>query len=107
MKVSELHDTQLDHWVARGKELELKQGDDGLWYYQPGHNLPPRRWNPSRYWSQGGPLIEQYHIDLNWDTEGNQQWSASIEPDILAQGKDVLEAAMRAYVMLMFGEEVH
>lgn len=107
MKVSELQDAQLDHWVARGKELEHQQGEDGHWYYQPGHNLPPRRWNPTRYWSQGGPLIEQYHIDLNWDTEGGQEWSASIDPDILAQGKTVLEAAMRAYVMLMFGEEVH
>ena len=107
MKVAELSEQQLDQWVARGRELALSTGEDGLWYYSPGHNLPPRRWNPTRYWSQGGPLIEQYHIDLNWDTEGNQEWAASIDPDILAQGKTVLEAAMRAYVTLMFGEEVH
>ncbi len=107
MKVSELTNPQLDHWVARGLELELVTGEDGHEYYHPGHNLPPRRWNPSRYWSQGGPLLEQYHIDLNWDTEGSQQWSASIDPDILAEGRTVLEAAMRAFVMLMFGDEVH
>lgn len=107
MKVSELQDDELNHWVARGKELTLQQGEDGHWYYLPGHKLPPRRWHPIGYWSQGGPLIEQYHIDLNWDTEGGQEWSASIDPDILTQGKTVLEAAMRAYVILMFGEEVH
>lgn len=107
MKVSELHAERLDYWVAQGKALEAFSGTDGLLYYHPGHNLPPRRWQPTRYWSQGGPLIEQYHIDLNWDTEGDKHWAASIEPDILAQGADVLEAAMRAFVMLKFGDEVN
>lgn len=106
MKVSELTEHQLDQWVAHTRELEIFTAEDGLWYYHPGHNLPPRRWNPTRYWSQGGPLIEQYHIDLNWDTEGSQQWSASIDPDILAEGTTALEAAMRACVTMRFGEEV-
>ena len=106
MLVSELTAEQLDHWVARAQGLESFQGDDGHLYYQPGHNLPPRRWNPTRYWSQGGPIIEQNRIDLNWDTEGTQEWSASIDPDVLAHGQSVLEAAMRAFVTLRFGPQL-
>lgn len=106
MQLHELTVEQLDHWVARAQGLETTTGEDGHLYYSPGHNLPPRRWNPTRYWSQGGPLIEQHHIDLNWDTEGTKEWSASIEPDVLAHGKSLLEAAMRAFVTLRFGEQV-
>ncbi len=106
MQVSELTADQLDLWAARAKGLETFSGDDGHLYYHPGHNLPPRRWNPTRYWSQGGPIIEQQNIDLNWDTEGTQEWSASVDPDVLALGKSVLEAAMRAFVMIKFGDDV-
>lgn len=106
MLVTELTSEQIDHWVARAQGLECFTGEDGLLYYQPGHNLQPRRWNPTNYWSQGGPIIEQQHIDLNWDTEGTREWSASIDPDVLAHGQGVLEAAMRAFVTLKFGEQV-
>lgn len=106
MKVCELEGERLDFWVARARGLTTFHNENGELLYHPGHNLPPRKWNPSRYWSQGGPLLEEHHIDLNWDTEGTREWSASVEPDILVQGSTVLEAAMRAYVMLKFGEEV-
>jgi hypothetical protein len=106
MLISELTPEQLDYWVAQAQGLETFSGDDGHLYYHPGHNLPPRRWNPSRYWSQGGPIIEQQRIDLNWDTEGTTEWSASIDPDVLCHGPNVLEAAMRAFVTLKFGEQV-
>ena len=106
MKVRELEGDRLDFWVARARGLATFNGENGELLYHPGHNLPPRKWNPSRYWSQGGPLLEEHHIDLNWDTEGTREWSASIEPDILAQGRTVLEAAMRAFVILKFGEEI-
>ena len=83
MQTDQLSGDQLDYWVARARGLELMQ-QNGNWLYHPGHNLPPRQWQPTRYWSQGGPIIEELKIDLNWDTEGTQEWSASIEPDILA-----------------------
>jgi hypothetical protein len=107
MKTSELEGVRLDEWVARARGLEIVAGQDGSPHYHPGHNLPPRKWSPSRYWSQGGPLLEEYRIDLNWDTEGTQEWAASCEPDILAHGKTVLEAAMRAVVMARFGDELN
>ncbi len=106
MHISQLPLSELDLWVARARKLETFRGGDGALYYRPGHNLPPRKWNPTRYWSQGGPLIEERHIDLNWDTEGDQRWSASIEPDILIHGDSVLEAAMRAVVAARFGEQL-
>ncbi len=106
MQVSELTLEQLDHWVARARGLEVFGDDQGTLMYHPPHNLPPRKWNPTHFWSQGGPMLEEYRIDLNWDTEGTQEWSASIEPDILAHGQSILEAAMRAVVMKHFGESV-
>ncbi len=106
MLVNELTPEQLDLLVARAQGLEIFNSDDGHLYYHPGHNLPPRRWNPTRYWSQGGPIIEHQQIDLNWDTEGTGEWSASIDPDVLSHGSSVLEAAMRAFVTLKFGEQV-
>ncbi len=102
MQTDQLSGDQLDYWVARARGLELMQ-QNGNWLYHPGHKLPPRQWQPTRYWSQGGPIIEELKIDLNWDTEGTQEWSASIEPDILAHGSSVLEASMRAYVTAVLG----
>jgi hypothetical protein len=107
MKVSDLSLDQLDYWVARARNINAwyPEGTHDLMYVAAA-NLPPRRWQPTRFWSQGGPLIEEAHIDLNWDVEGTSQWSASLEPDILAHGATVLEAAMRAYVHKAFGPEV-
>jgi hypothetical protein len=105
MQAIQLSGEQLDHWVAKARGIPAFH-QNGELQYNPGHNLPPRKWNPTRYWSQGGPIIEEQKIDLNWDTEGTLEWSASIDPDILAHGSSVLEAAMRAYVISVFGPEL-
>lgn len=107
MKFSSLSLDQIDYWVARARGIDVyyPKGSDVLTYVAA-PSLPPRKWNPTRFWSQGGPIIEEARIDLNWDTEGDRAWSASIEPDVLAEGESVLEAAMRAYVISRFGEEV-
>ena len=107
MKVTDLPLEQLDYWVAkaRGIDAYTPEGSADL-YYVAAAALPPRKWNPTRYWSQGGPIIQEMRIDLNWDTEGTGEWSASIDPDVLAQGPTVLEAAMRAYVISRFGDEL-
>jgi hypothetical protein len=104
MKLSELTLEQIDLWVARARGLEIFCDAQGTLMYHPGHNLPPRKWNPTHFWSQGGPIIEAQKIDLNWDIEGTREWSASIDPDILAHGHSVLEAAMRAFIQLKFGD---
>jgi len=107
MKVSELTLDQLDYWVARAKRLDVwyPEGVDYL-VYVAAPSLPPRKWSPTRFWSQGGPIIEEAKVDLNWNTESNGLWSASVDPDILAQGETVLEAAMRAFVESRFGQEI-
>jgi len=107
MHVNELDCDQIDYWVARARGIDI--------WYPPGQHhlvyvaaptLPPTKWTPSRFWSQGGPIIEEMKIDLNWNTESDRQWIASMEPDILAVGKTLLEAAMRAYIHACFGAEV-
>ncbi|MDD3519404.1 MAG: DUF2591 family protein [Chromatiales bacterium] len=107
MQVSELSADQLDYWVARARGIDTyyPEGSNELTYVAA-PSLPPRRWCPTRFWSQGGPIIEEARIDLNWDTEGHKQWSASMEPDVLAQGNTPLEAAMRAFVMARMGTDV-
>jgi hypothetical protein len=107
MKVSELTSDQIDYWVAKARQVNAwyPEGGNEL-FYVAAANVPPRKWKPTRYWSQGGPLIEEARIDLNWDVEGTGEWSASIDPDILARGATALEAAMRAYVQKAFGPEV-
>lgn len=107
MKVTSLTQDQLDFWVAKARSIELSAAPDGKGYlYIPHPSIAPRQWAPTRLWSQGGPIIEEAKIDLNWDWEESAEWTASIEPDINTQGKTVLEAAMSAYVISKLGEEV-
>ncbi len=99
--INHLSRVKLDILVAEALAIEVFYPDeqDKLCYI-PRAGMIAREWSPSRFWSQGGPLIEQYKIDLNWAWEEMQEWTASIEPDINIQGSSVLEAAMRALVCL-------
>lgn len=103
----ELSPQAIDYWVAKARAVEVtRDRQSGVLMYDPGHGFAPRRFSPTIYWSQGGPIIDEAHIDLNWDTEGNQLWAASMEPDILAHGNTALEAAMRVYVIAKLGEQL-
>ena len=107
MKINELALEQLDYWVAKALGISLMSNpDDKGFLYQPHRAVAPRRWAPTRYWSQGGPIIEEARIDLNWDWEQCGEWTASLEPDINAQGATILQAAMRAYVISVFGDDI-
>lgn len=106
MHINDLTLEQLDYWVARAKDMEVESSADG-YTYRAHPSLPPRKWAPSRYWSQGGPIIEEARIDLNWDWEQSSEWTASMEPEINAQGSSALVAAMRAYVLAKVGEELN
>ncbi|MCP3849120.1 MAG: DUF2591 domain-containing protein [Gammaproteobacteria bacterium] len=99
--IKTLSSVKLDILVAEaiGLNVFFPENHDKL-SYQPHQGIPPREWAPSRFWSQGGPLIEKYKIDLNWGWEEGNEWTASVEPDINAQGASVLEAAMRAIIYL-------
>lgn len=103
--INQLSSAKLDILVAEaiGMDVFYPENHTKLCYI-PIPGMAPREWAPSRFWSQGGPLIEQHKIDLNWGWEEMCEWTASIEPDINIQGSTVLEAAMRALVCLKLAD---
>ena len=99
--VNQLNSVKLDILVAEAVGIEVFYPDNhNQLSYIPRSGMPAREWAPTRFWSQGGPLIELYKMDLNWGWEELSEWTASIEPNINVQGSTVLEAAMRALVCL-------
>lgn len=106
--INNLSLVKLDILVAEalGIDVFYPENNNKLSYI-PQANMAPREWAPSRFWSQGGPLIQKYKIDLNWGWEETNEWTASIEPDINVQGNTVLEAAMRALVCLELADLVN
>ena len=99
--INNFSSVKLDILVAEAIGIDVFYPDNhNKLSYFPRSDIPPREWAPSRFWSQGGLLIEQYKIDLNWGWEEMREWTASVEPDINVQGATVLEAAMRALVCL-------
>jgi hypothetical protein len=92
VKVSELSGGELDLWVSRAENRKL----DMLYM-------------PSTDWAVGGPIIERERIDIQ---HGGWEWGAwrgsnpFWSPIGEAFGQTPLVAAMRAYVVGKFGEEV-
>jgi len=60
-------------------------------------------YTPSTDWSQGGPIIEREHIELEWS---GQDWTAVTRADEEFFGFTPLVAAMRCYVASKLGDEV-
>ena len=63
-------------------------------------------WSPTRWWSQGGPLIEQFLVDV-WENGG--AWVAILtceNPMFEEDGDTPLEAVCRAVVALKLGSDV-
>jgi len=61
-------------------------------------------WSPSRFWHQGGPIIERERINVSCGKRGD--WWASMALNEKIEGPTPLIAAMRAFVASKFGEEV-
>lgn len=133
MKTAELEGEALDLWVA----WALGWHQEGGFWYGP-TDLTGRvtrddnpiqeevaRFHPTRFWAQGGPIIEREGIELqvNWvDYSGIARngrtreggWHAEMEHSARADGVQrssalggtPLIAAMRAYVASKFGDEV-
>lgn len=114
MKVSELEDAELDYWVAKaiGKEVESEDGGKTWFSYHDAENLAlaiKEYWEPSSDWSQLGPLIEEYEIDLEAPRLREDYWSANTgEGDFggMGDGETPLIAACRAIVASKYGETV-
>lgn len=97
MKTANLTGPALDWAVAMCKGLKLDLAPDGYYTYKPSTN-----------WAQGGPIIEQFEIDLEVVVEG--VWQASNVFDDMEfhhyTGPTPLIAAMRCYVASTLGDEV-
>lgn len=108
MKVSELEGASLDQWVARAEGIDVRYSTvEQYWrILDTPDNLI---WEPHSDWSQAGPIIEREAISLIAPRIG-QRWEAnygaSIENQVVCDGKTPLEAAMRVYVTTKFGTEV-
>ena len=64
-------------------------------------------WNYSTNWSQGGPIIEQNQLAIDYDcAEGGRWWAAHMATDTHECGPTLLIAAMRCYVASKLGDEV-
>lgn len=110
MKVSELNPPELDYWVAKAEDWEVRMQAPPhwsvydeimeMWLHGPSFSLD---------WQYGGPIIESKHIDLQKMMYTDIGWYA-IVPGEGNKGKHAdtpLIAAMRAYVASKFGEEVN
>ena len=111
MKVTELEGVQLDYWVAKavGHDARIEQNevlDCQVVFAQP-FARDEFLFEPSTEWAHGGPLIDQFNVDLFCEYDGTF-WAqidgpASVpESDVGAFGSTRLEAAMRCIVSSVY-----
>ena len=124
MKVADLNGAALDYWVAKAEGHRVRVVDGDVVFYTGGDDtgLKERRgprYSPSAEWSDGGPIIERERIAFVQLVEAFHKnlgrWEAHVD-GYVAQGdldgtacgfgQTQLIAAMRAYVVNKFGDEV-
>ena len=107
VKTSELTGAALDWAVAKAEAVELT-----LVGAHPHAVVGGRlvgNYRPSSNWSQGGPLIEKYKLDIDASMENqNGPWNAATEwaHPLGYKGETPLIAACRAIVASVLGETV-
>jgi len=117
VKVSEASGVVLDWLVgmAQGYELNLYGVDPSIRARVPGLGGVHAPWAPSRYWNQGGPIMEREVIHTWTDLKDAaylghpyEFWVASTASDMspLLWGPTKLIAAMRCYVASKLGDEI-
>ena len=120
IKVATREGPLLDEWAARADKLVpyREEGHKRYWLVdlpnKPANiigpapkGIPPElRYSPSTNWSQGGPIIDREEIELvhRNGMDGLTLWA--IKDNVIMRGETKLIAAMRAYVVSKFGEEV-
>ncbi|MBF0266846.1 MAG: DUF2591 family protein [Gammaproteobacteria bacterium] len=99
-ELDELSGAELDYQLAQaiGKKVtfDVKQG---IVYHQTHQKLSPREWCPSKSWAQAGPLIEKYQVDLIFEWELKNKWTAMIDLKHKSHSMSALEAAMKTIVL--------
>lgn len=105
MKTSELSGAALDWAVAKCEPDDTAS----IYFDENGEPICHDDWpdnqefKPSTDWAQGGPIIEQEKITLEWTGE---DWMGYIRHDEESFGHTPLVAAMRCYVASKLGDEV-
>jgi len=79
--------------VADDKQVFVKNKDGRVFAYRP-----------TRNWRLGGPLLQKHNISIQ---KVGPKWVADVDREACAIANHALTAAMRALVMLKFGESVH
>jgi len=127
-KVVELRGAELDFWVAKAQGCDPEMQDGECWLIKrreistamPSWPVSTTAdWNrtcitgiqyrPSQDWFDGGPIIDTKVMSLCLENaeEDELRWSAYVDSNpYLISGRTALEAAMRAFVFSVFGEEV-
>lgn len=111
MKVSHLEGDVLDRFVARAEGLKLivlhNEYFDG-WYVETPPIEPQAVSCYSTRWDDGGPIIGQSRMTIEFDSLPGGDTYTAIQPDsqYFMSGKTHLIAAMRCYIASKFGEEV-
>jgi hypothetical protein len=112
MKVEELNDTQLDFWVAKAEDIEVKYTVAGEYWRVMGE-LNEIQWLPHRDWAQAGPIIEREGIgfykiaDAQSPEDSDEPWvAADAHRTCTQRGSTPLIAAMRVHVARSFGEDL-
>ncbi|MGY1448756.1 phage protein NinX family protein [Pseudomonas chlororaphis] len=111
VKTADLVGPALDWAVAKAEGIR-QHTPEGLKhvYWYSGDRCIGTHWQPSTSWSQGGPLIEAYKLDLGapMENQANGPWNANTEwghPKGMA-GPTPLVAACRAIVAAKLGDVV-
>lgn len=105
INTAELSGVALDWAVAEAVGLVAYTQPDGP-VYRPDNG---EEWTPSTDWSQGGPLIEKYQIEIKWyGVDGLAMWWNAWHQDIVQfqLGDTILIAACRAIVAAKLGDTV-
>ncbi|MDE3022346.1 MAG: DUF2591 family protein [Pseudomonadota bacterium] len=114
MEVRQLCGAWLDGWVARTEDLEIAHlSEAGCYVHTPWRkshpdHYQPLRYQPSRNWSQGGPLLEMLmHMGMEIDMNPGEAGRVTcILGSLCISGENLLQAAMRCYVAVNLGPDV-
>lgn len=84
----------IDPKAVRGQKFHTRKEAEGCWNDEP--------WNPSTDWSQGGPLIEKYRVEIV--TRWASSWRSMVSDfGYWLIGETPLIAACRAIVAAKLG----
>lgn len=105
MKVSELTGGLLDFWVAKAEGIDVLSFESNIVLIRES-TCWSVAYEPSTEWAQGGPILEDNAIGVIAISDA--EWMAcEQQTHCQARGPSYLVAAMRAYVMHKFGDEVN